>query len=252
MYSLSDAKQQYPEIYEYYSQPHSRHILIWGEGGTRPDFLVKFLLQHPDACKFQDSNWHIDFKGSSGQGVPGVIHDFQISQTYDINAGFLVSKTHYGGKFCHLSEHANVDMIRIVYDNTDVDLLTKIVWEFTTKSSVHATGFYQQTHMPRTGNSVDYNNFKSQYFEFLQDIMLPEWYLRNYTYHSTVLEIDYKQVISPAGAETLLELLDLPVYPEHVEQYSKRLSLADSPDSIEAYGETWHRSEIQEIVKSFL
>lgn len=47
MYSLSDAKPQYPEIYEeYYSQPHSRHILVWGETWHRSEIqeIVKSFL----------------------------------------------------------------------------------------------------------------------------------------------------------------------------------------------------------------
>lgn len=251
MYSLSELTQNRPDLYNYYSQNHSRHIIIWGEGGARPDFLVKFLLQHSDACSFEHSNWIIDTNGSSGKGVPTLGHDLQISQSYDPSAGFIVSKCHWGEQFLKYVDQNNVDMIRIVYDNTDIEILTKIIWEYTAKSGVHAGKVFQKTVEHHTGKNVVFN--KSEYFDFVKNVMLPKWYCKKILYPKRkVLEIDYKHVVSQNGPGILCRLLNLPFIPAHAIQYIENLKYADSPLSVHINGEHWSKTEIRDIVESFI
>jgi hypothetical protein len=144
-------------LIDYYQTefPHqwNKHVLVTGHGGTRTDFLTRWLSMIPEYFNSWPSRWIIDVE--TGATLNNAINwfNFGISKLTPLRPRIVdhiqqqhnphahkksVSKCHHGlrdlGELIPVELQDRFHILQILYDPNDVDAVSKIIWEFVIKT----------------------------------------------------------------------------------------------------------------------
>jgi len=235
--------------------------LTLGAPGARGDFVAGWLSSLPWVI---NNEWTIDpLTGRSygGQQLIRKLDHVSIGNTTDLNDALLTCNWHldstaklaysgalHGFKINSQVTTDNLSAIKfIVIDTSDIDPLT-LHWEFCVKT----WGSYDHRRHVSENNSPNYHidhKLKNQPItdqdrcEMFKTLLLntPN---RNYmpTINFPHVTIKYNDIISPTGSKKLAELLNMVVDPAYHKLWETNLTLADTPDLVNLFGQCWSKT----------
>jgi hypothetical protein len=232
-------------------------MLVIGAGGGRMDFVAGWLSLLPG---FIDVNWGIDpithqsygdmrFAKLLDQGKS--LEDvwpkqFQLSA----DANLYLVGTGHGHCLTTLEEKINADLVKLVVINTtgsDINV-NKLKWEFIVKTylSEYKISYYRAVN--RAKWLIDTMIEKDSGHITVDDrISAVDLLLKNLgglayktqAHHPSAVDVDYNQLFQLDGSRYLCDQLGMTVNDSYHQHWNHVLPLADSPDTLTAWGHVW-------------